>query len=265
MLFAAAVAAAPLSAQDTLPDSSAWAAAADIAAGQQLTYSGQFEAAGLYFLRVSDRYPRDPVGPALEASALIWWATAQQDDAFDEDSIDALLAQAAARAEHAVTAAPTDSARVAGLFWLGTALGYRARQAELHGHYWRAARDARKMRAALGRALALDSSCVDCRLGLAIYDYALARAGVLARLVAQLIGLGGGDARRALQSLRRVSESGSLARLEAQWLYANALVREGGSDGAPREEARRIVDGLAAQFPENPVFRRFLDSTARTP
>jgi hypothetical protein len=258
------VAAAPQGAQDTFPDSSA-GVAAETAAGQALIYGGRFEAARLYFKRLSERRPREPVGPALEASALIWWATARQDDGFEEDSIDALLIEAAARAERAVGSAVTDSARVAGLFWLGTAAGYRARQAELHGHYWRAARGARKMRTALRRALALDSSCVDCRLGLAIYDYALARAGVLARLVAQIIGLGGGDAARALRTLRRVSETGSVARLEAQWLYANALIREGAPDGAPREEARRIVGDLAARFPENPVFRRFLDSTARTP
>lgn len=205
------------------------------------------------------------MGPALEASALIWWGAAQQNDSFGEDSIDALLSEATVRAERAVAAAATDSARVAELFWLGTSLGYRARQAELHGHYWRAAQDARKMRFALSRALALDSSCVDCRLGLAIYDYALARAGLLARLVARIIGLGGGDAARALQSLRRVSESGTVARLEAQWVYANALQREGASDAAQREEARRIVEALSSQFPENPVFRRFLDSAAPTP
>lgn len=205
------------------------------------------------------------MGPALEASALIWWATARQDDGFDEDSINALLTEATGRAQRGVAAAATDSARVAQLFWLGTALGYRARQAELHGHYWRAARDARQMRQALGRAVALDSACVDCRLGLAIYDYALARAGVLARLVARIIGLGGGDAPGALVWMRRVSEEGAAARLEAQWLYANALLREGGSNGVRRDEARAIVGALADRFPENPVFRRFLDATARTP
>jgi hypothetical protein len=259
------VAAVPPSAQDTLPDTSAWAAPAEIASGQELIYSGRFEAAQLFFFRLSGRHPRDPVGPALEASALIWWATARQDDGFAEDSVDALLSDAAVRAERAVAAAPGDSARVAGLFWLGTATGYRARQAELHGHYWRAARDARKMRAALSRALALDSSCIDCRLGLAIYDYALARAGVLARLVAHILGLSGGDATQALEWLRRVSDGGIMTRFEAQWLYANALIRESGSDGARREEARRIVSDLAARFPENPVFSRFLDSTTHTP
>jgi hypothetical protein len=205
------------------------------------------------------------VGPALAASTLIWEAEAIQDDAYQADSVDALLTDAAARAERGVAEAATDSALVSQLFWLGTALGYRARQAELHAHYWRASRDARGMRAALERALTLDSACVDCRLGLAIYDYALARAGALARLVARIIGLGGGDAARALDNMRLVTEAGTVARTEAQWLYANALVRESGSDPSLREEARRLVGGLADRFPENPVFRRFLDSTPASP
>ena len=255
----------PQGAQDTLPDSSAWAAAAVTSSGQELIYGGQFEAARLYFYRLAALHPRDPVGPTLEASALIWSATARQDDGFDRDSIDALLTEAVARADRALAEARTDSERVSGLFWLGTALGYRARQAELHGHLWRAAQDARKMRAALSRAVALDSSCVDCLLGLGIYDYALARAGFLARLVARIIGLGGGNAPLALERLRRVSTGGGVARFEAQWVYANALERESGPDGALREESRRIVGDLAARFPDNPVFRRFLDPTTRTP
>jgi len=174
--------------------------------------------------------------------------------------VDTLLAEAAARAERGVAEAATDSARVVQLFWLGTALGYRARQADLHGHPWRASQEAKAMRNALERALALDSTCVDCQLGLAVYDYALARAGALARLVARIIGLGGGDAQLAVARMRRVQESGALARYEAQWLYANALVREGGSDDLLRLEARRLVSDLATRFPDNPVFRRFLDT-----
>ncbi len=205
------------------------------------------------------------MGPALAASALIWEAAAIPDDAFQADSVDTLLAEAAARAERGVAEATSDSARAVQLFWLGTALGYRARQADLHGHAWRASQEAKAMRTALERALALDSTCVDCQLGLAIYDYALARASALARLVARIIGLGGGNAELALSRMRRVEESGTLARYEAQWLYANALVREGGADALLRMEARRLVDDLATRFPENPVFRRFLDSTPALP
>jgi hypothetical protein len=173
-----------------------------------------------------------------------------------------LLAEAAARAERAVAAAATDSARVVGLFWAGTALGYRARQADLHGRYLRAVGDAKRMRASLTSALALDSACVDCRLGLAIYEYAMARSGFLVRVVAHLLGLGGGDAAAALAALHSVSERGTVARLEAQWLYANALIRESRPGDPRRDQARQLIGGLAARFPGNPVFRRFLERLA---
>jgi hypothetical protein len=246
-------------------DSAAWVSFSEAASGQDLIYGGRFGAANLFFSRLAERFPRDAVGPALAASALIWEGAALQDDNYQAVSVDALLAEAAARAERGAAEATTDSARAVQLFWLGTALGYRARQAELHGHLWRASREARAMRNALERSLALDSTCVDCLLGLAIYDYALARASALARLVARIIGLGGGDAELALARMRRVEEAGTLARWEAQWVYANALIREDRSDVTLRMEARRLVDDLAARFPDNPLFRRFLDSTPAEP
>lgn len=232
------------------------AATAELLSGQELIYRGRFGAAQLYFARLTAERPRDPSGPALEASALIWWGAAVGDDSFRSDSIDLLLGAAIARARLAADSAVEAPARVAALFWLGTAYGYRARQAELRGSFWRASRDARDMQSALEEAVGLDSTCVDCLLGLGIYDYALARAGTLARLVARIIGLGGGDAERALARLRRVSEEGLLARTEARWVYASALLREGTRDASLREEGLRIIGELALQFPENPVFHR---------
>ncbi len=246
-------------------DSEARASAAAASVGQDLIYGGQFEAAALYFGDLAQRYPHDPTGPVLAASALIWWAEARDDDAFRQDSIDVLLTEGAARARGGIAAATTDSERVAALFWAGTAFGYRARQADLHGHYWKAVGDAKRMRAALDSALTIDSTCVDCRLGLAIYDYALARAGVLTRLVAHLVGLGGGNATAAIEAMRLVSEHGSVARLEARWLYASALLREGKPGDPRRQQARQIISDLAVRFPGNPVFQRFLDRPATAP
>ncbi len=236
-----------------------------MAAGQLLLYSGRFADASRYFSDLGERFPLDPAGPALAASALIWEGNALEDDRYLADSVDALLAEAAARADRAVAAASSDSARAVALFWLGTATGYRARQGEMLGKYWRAAGDAKAMRGALRRAVSLDTACVDCLLGLAIYDYALARASVLVRLVSRIIGLGGGNATWALEQLKVVSERGTITRTEGEWVYANALWREDRADGASRDEARRMVADLAARFPDNPVFRRFLDRTAPAP
>jgi hypothetical protein len=233
---------------------------AELLSGQELIYRGRYGAAQLYFERLATDNSRDPASPVLAASALIWWGEARGEEEYLADTIDALLGEALARAEELAAAAASDSARSEALFWMGTALGYRARQAELRGRYWRAARDARAMQSALERAVGLDSSCVDCLLGLAVYDYALARAGALARLVARIVGLGGGDVERALERMRRVSEEGLLARTEARWVYANALVRESQLDASRREDAIRIVGELSSQFPENTVFRRWLEA-----
>jgi hypothetical protein len=224
--------------------------------GQELIYSGHFGAAQVYFSDLARQFPAEPAAPALEASALIWWAEARGEESWQADAVDSLLDLSIARAGAALDTVAGDSARSAGLFWLGTAYGYRARQAEMRGSVWRAARDARAMQSALERATALDSLCVDCALGLGIYDYALARAGALARLAARIIGLGGGDAQRGLARMRLAADSGALTRTEARWVYANALLREGERDPAQREEGRRRIAALAEQFPDNPLFRR---------
>ncbi len=257
--MAALAAAGPLLAQERVTP-------AETASGQDLIYAGRFSAADLYFTRLAAAFPADPVGPTLAASALIWWGKAREEDAFLADSIDALLAEGAARAQAVVDGAADDSTRARGWFWLGTAIGYRARQAELLGKWWRAAREAGRMRAALEHALAYDSTCVDCLLGLAVYEYGLARAGALARLVARIIGLGGGDADRAMAMFRRVVTEGDVARTEGRWIYANALLREGErGDASLREEGLRMVAQLADEYPENPIFRRLVGWPAVEP
>jgi hypothetical protein len=244
----------------------AQATTAEILSGQELIYRGRFDAAQLYFASLALQYPRDPVGPILEASALVWWGEARgEGTTFQLDSIDLLLDSAIARAQLAADSATSDSARSTALFWLGSAFGYRARQADLRGSTWRAARDAKAMRQSLERALALDSSCIDCLAGIGAYDYALARANALARFVARIIGLGRGNAERGLESMRRASEQGLLWRTESRWVYANQLLLEGSRDAASREEGLRIIGDLAAQFPENPVFRRALGPAGTAP
>jgi len=248
----------PLSPRFSIPPLVAQISPADIISGQDLIYTGRFGAAQFYFSDLTRDHPREAAGPMLTASALIWWGEAEGNESFMADSIDVLLTEGIRRAQAALDAATADSARVASLFWLGSSYGYRARQAGLTGNNWRAAHDAKAMRVALERALALDSACADCLLGLGVYDYALARAGSLARLVARVIGLGGGDAARAFRRMAAASERGVLTRTEARWVYASALLREGERDRSLREDGLRRVAALVEQFPENPVFRRAL-------
>jgi hypothetical protein len=189
----------------------------------------------------------------FDAGAYIWWAAAKDSDAFAAARIDSLLGLAIARARSAGPAAQ---------FWLATALGYRARERDLRGSSWGAAKDARAMRDAYRRILAADSTCVDCYLGLGVYRYGLARAGALARIVAKVIGLGSGNAEEGIRYMRRVAHDGDLAKVEGTWVLASALVREAARDpagaGALVHEARSYVDRLAHRYPDNAVFQRFL-------
>lgn len=227
----------------------------DVRAGLDTLYGGGFPAAAAYFAELAARDSLDPAPVTFEATAYIWWAAALENDAYEAARIDSLLDLGIARAHAATPGAARD-------FWLGTALGYRARQRDLHGHSWSAAHDGKAMRDAYARVLAVDSSCADCYLGLGVYQYGLARAGAVARFVAKIVGLGSGDAQRGIDYIRRAATTGDLARVEARWVLAAALVSEAARDPEQRtpleRDARDEVLHLTTEYPGNPVFQRFL-------
>jgi hypothetical protein len=230
-------------------------ARSDLRAGLDTLYAGGFPTAAAYFTDLGTRDTTDPAPVTFEASAYIWWAAALENDDYERARIDSLLDLAIARARATAPGPAHD-------FWLATALGYRARQRDLHGHSWGAAKDGKAMHDAYARVLAVDSTCADCYLGLGVYQYGLARAGALARLVAKIVGLGSGNAERGIGYIRRAATEGDLARVEAEWVLAAALEREAGRDPTDRsaleEEAREAVARLAERYPGNAVFQRFL-------
>ena len=234
----------------------------ELRAGLDTLYGGGFPAAAEYFAELARHDSADPAPVIFEASAYIWWAAALENDDYEAARIDSLLDRAIAR----TAAAPRGPARD---FWLATALGYRARQRDLHGHSWGAAKDAKAMRDAYARVLATDSGCADCYLGLGVYQYGLARAGGLARLVAKLVGLGSGNAERGIGYMRRAAIDGDLARVEAGWVLAAALVREAARTAPARATLRRAardeVTQLTLRYPGNPVFQRFLKEIPAAP
>ncbi|MGH7548089.1 MAG: hypothetical protein ACREMM_07935 [Gemmatimonadales bacterium] len=227
----------------------------DVRAGLDTLYAGGFPAAAAYFATLASHDTTDPAPVIFEASSYIWWASALEHDDYEAQRIDSLLVVAIRKAN----AVPHGPARD---FWLATALGYRARQRDLHGHSWGAAKDGKAMRDAYRRVLQVDTACVDCHLGLGVYEYGLARASALARFVARLIGLGSGNAEIGIRYLRRVAHDGDLAQVEATWVLAASLQREAARDPRGRatleREARGYVARLSGRYGGNPVFQRFL-------
>jgi hypothetical protein len=233
----------------------------DLRAGLDTLYGGDFSTAAAYFERLAAADTNDPAPVIFQAGAYIWWASAKDSADFERARIDSLLALSIARARRVGDG---------GDFWRATALGYRARERDLHGQSWGAAKDGKAMRDIYRRILAADSSCIDCYLGLGVYHYGLARASALARLFARIIGLGSGNAETGIRYMRRVAHEGDLARVEATWVLAAALEREAARDAGGRavleHEARAYVLRLAERYPGNPVFQRFLTEVpAETP
>ena len=255
------LAAAVLLVQSADTASRLWIERPELRAGLDTLYAGDFTVAIRHFAELSARDTTDPAPVIFHAGAYIWWAAARDSDAFEADRIDSLLDAAIAHARAQIPSVTRD-------FWLAAALGYRARERELHGHAWGAAKDAKAMRDAYRRVLAADSSCTDCWLGLGLYSYGLARASTLAKIVAKLIGLGGGNAEQGIAMMQRVATGGDLARVEATWVLAAALVRESERDKKRRDslraEAIALVDGLAIRYPANPVFQRFLQTMSES-
>jgi hypothetical protein len=205
---------------------------AELRSGLDTLYAGEFAAAAAHFERLAARDTTDPAALVFQAGAYIWWASAKDSANFERRRIDSLLALSIARAR---------GLGEGGDFWRATALGYRARERDLHGQSWGAAKDGKAMRDGL------------------------ARASALARLFARIIGLGSGNAETGIRYMRRVAQEGDLARVEATWVLAAALVREAGRDPPGRatleREARGYVLRLAERYPGNPVFQRFLVET----
>ena len=235
---------------------------AELRAGLDTLYAGDFARAAEHFALLATRDTTDPAPLVFEASAYVWWAAARDSAGFEQARIDSLLGAAIARARAAGAAAE---------FWRATAHGYRARERDLHGHTWGAARDGKAMRDGYRRVLRAHASCADCYLGLGVYHYGLARSSVLAKVVARIVGMGSGDADSAFAYLRRASADGDLARVEAMWVLAAALVRE--AERAPTaerraalvREARALVVELATRYPGNVVFGRFLAELGGAP
>lgn len=228
---------------------------AALRAGLDTLYAGDFAAAARHFAELSAADTADPAPVVFQAGAYVWWAEALDSTEFERRRVDSLLALAMTRSRRVGPSAD---------FWLATAHGYRARQRDVRGETWGAAKDGRAMRDAYRRVLRTDSACMDCYLGLGVYHYGLARAPALARFVARLAGLGTGNADSGFAMLRRASAAGDLAAVEATWVLAAALEREAARTGDPESraameaDARAAVTGLALRYPGNPVFRRFL-------
>jgi hypothetical protein len=139
-------------------------------------------------------------------------------------------------------------------FYLGGGYGARAQWKVLRGERLGAARDGKRIKEALERALALDPRLQAAYFGIGLYHYYADVAPAAAKMLRWLLLLPGGDKAEGMQEMMRAREHAELLRDEADYqLHIIYLWYE--------KQPRRALDLLAAlrdRHPRNPVFPQLI-------
>jgi hypothetical protein len=187
----------------------------------------------------------------LEAVS-IWWQI--QLDPQDR-SLDEVFKQ---RVNYAVASAETwttrEPQRAEAWFYLGGAYGARVQWRVLRGESVAAARDGKRIKDTLEKALSLDPDMHDAWFGIGLYHYYADVAPTAAKVLRWLLFLPGGDRVKGLQEMLRARDRGALLRSEAD--YQLQVLYLWYEENPPR--ALELLHGLQLRHSQNPHFRQLI-------
>jgi len=135
-------------------------------------------------------------------------------------------------------------------FYLGAAYGVRVQFNGQRSEFLAAARDGKRIKMALEKALALDPGLYDANAGLGLYQYYADVAPSVLKVLRWFLGLPGGDRARGLEQLRQAKNRGVLTKAEAAYQLHLVDIWYENKSG----EALEILAGLRARYPHNPLF-----------
>lgn len=180
----------------------------------------------------------------------LWWQI--QLDPFNRSRDEAFQSHVEAAIAAAEAWTIRQPQRAEAWFYLGGAYGARAQWRVLRGARVAAARDGKRIKDALERAVALDSSMADAYFGIGLYHYYAAVAPAAARMLRWLLLLPEGDRAAGLEEIRRARSGGLLVRGEADYQLHILYV------WYEKQPARALdlLAGLIDRHPRNPHFRQ---------
>lgn len=185
----------------------------------------------------------------LEALSLWWQIQLDPDSRALDPAFLTKVTAAIAEAESMTVAEPE---RAEAWFYLGAAYGVRAQWRVYREERLAAARDGKRIKVSLERALALDPGMHDAEFGVGMYRYYADVAPAVLRFLRWLLLMPGGNRVEGLQQLERAATEGLLVRGEAQfqihvlYLWYENKWREG----------LAIIRTLQARYPRNPLFHQ---------
>jgi hypothetical protein len=183
----------------------------------------------------------------LHAVSLWWKIALDPESRVHDERFSLAVERAIASADDWTRKAP---ARAEAWFAVGAAYGARAQWRVERRQRLAAARDGKRIKNALERALALDPLLHDARFGIGTYRYYAAVAPVGLRLFRWLLLLPGGDREAGLQQMIDAYERGAVIRGEAAYqLHLIYLWYE-----ERFADALTLIRELQQRYPRNPLF-----------
>ena len=182
------------------------------------------------------------------AATTTWWRIL-----IDPDSR-ALDARFAAEVDHAIKSteawAARDPPNAEAHFYTGAAYAARVQWRVLREETLAAARDGKRIKQALERAIALDPDLDDAYFGIGLYQYYADVAPAAAKILRFLLMLPGGDKTEGLARVQRTRARGALLQGEADYqLHILYLWYERRAD-----LALELLASLKDRYPGNPIF-----------
>jgi tetratricopeptide (TPR) repeat protein len=223
-------------------------------------YSAQNDQAIYEARQMQQQHPNLPLGYILEDEALwwkIWCASAEFKYGItmprhrEKVPSDKHYLEVAAKGYSLAEASLARHESAEMYLYAGMADALTARMYSLRGENRSTARVGVRARANFQRALALDPTIVDADLGLGLYNYYVDTLSSIARVLRFFMGVPGGSREEGIRQLNRAMREGQLTPSEARFYLALNLHNY----DQRYEEALRVLEPLAAQYPENPLFQ----------
>ena len=182
----------------------------------------------------------------------VWWQiqldpTSLARDTQFQSRIDAAVASAEAWTKR-------DPERAEAWFYLGGAYGARAQWRVLRRERLSAARDGKRIKESLERALALDPRLQEAYFGIGLYHYYADVAPTAAKMLRWLLLLPGGDKAQGMQEMLRARQHAQLFGDEADYqLHVIYLWYE-----KQPQRALELLTNLRDRHPRNPLFPQLI-------
>ena len=202
---------------------------------------------------VAETCPPAPTEACRVIDALsVWWQIQLDPLSVARDRLfQSRIETAIAASEAWAAGEPT---RAEAWFYVGGAYGARAQWRVLRGQRIGAARDGKRIKDALERALALDPRLQEAYFGIGLYHYYADVAPAAAKMLRWLLLLPGGDRKAGLQEMLRARSAGALLRDEADYqLQVIYLWYE-----KQPQRALELLAGLRQRHPRNPLFLQLI-------